>query len=508
MRFCFGAILVFLIDLQPLQAQIRSRYVSPDLGARIFMLYRPIEDNEYSSMMRSNVYNTGWINNLPYSTPGNHKTDTVFVAIDSGFYKSNTDQVLVLLQKEKYKPLTQLLTLSEIKGGRKRVKLANMKPLLYHHEGGSNIEVERVSMNVDRKHFRQKYYLSYEDFVKRDLEHEYVSDREIYYNNTVFENDIEAALEQRGFADTTRKMSLNPYQRIDLEIVIKDITEHKFGRYCVVELNATVKFPVGFCSQIEKKYHGFSNIGYDDSYENDLQNKGLMSEAATNIIDEILADPELKEKFADPIGTLKKLSDWNDEITIHSGTTTAHGLEEATAAVVTVLVKDGHGSGCAISADGYIITNFHVTGADTSQIFALFNNGSKKRCRFVRGNPSYDLALLKADTTINAPLKLAISSTVSIGADVFAIGTPKDVRLGQTVTKGIISAKRTIEGRTFIQSDVSVNRGNSGGALTNSKGELLGIVNSKMVGMGVEGLSFAIPVNYIEEALKLKLVKE
>ena len=156
-------------------------------------------------------------------------------------------------------------------------------------------------------------------------------------------------------------------------------------------------------------------------------------------------------------------------------------------------------------ADGYIITNFHVTGADTSQIFALFNSGSKKM-PFVRGNPSYDLALLKADTTINAPLKLAISSTVSIGADV-SLSAPKDVRLGQTVTKGIISAKKNNRRPTFIQSDVSVNRGNSGGAPTNSKGELLGIVNSKMVGMGVEGLSFAIPVNYIEEAL-LKLVKE
>lgn len=479
--------------------------MSHDLGARISMLYRPIDDNGYSDMMRSNVYNTGWINNLPYSVPERFKTDTIFVAIDSGFYKSNTDQVLVLIQKEKYKPLTQLLTLSEIKGGRKRVKLARIQPLVYHQDGGSNIEIETVSMMVDRKHFRQKYYLSYEDFVKRDLEHEYVSDRELYYKNTVFEKDVNAALEQRGFADTTRKMSLNPYQKLDLQIVIKDVTEHKFGRYCVVELSAIVKFPAGFSSQTEKKYHGFSNIGYDDSYENDLQNKGLMSEAAVNIIEDVLADPELKDKFSDPLGVLKRLSDWNDEITVHTGSNLAQGLEEATAAVVTVLVKDGHGSGCFISNDGYLITNFHVTGADTSQIFALFNNGARKRCRFVRGNPSYDLALLKTDTTITAPLKLGVASPVTIGTDVFAIGTPKDIRLGQTVTKGIISAKRTIEGRSYIQSDVSVNRGNSGGALTNSKGELLGVVNSKMVGMGVEGLSFAIPVSYIEEALKIKL---
>ena len=92
---------------------------------------------------------------------------------------------------------------------------------------------------------------------------------------------------------------------------------------------------------------------------------------------------------------------------------------------------------------------------------------------------------------------------IGIGTDVFTIGTPKDINLGQSVTKGIISGKRNVDGRNYYQSDASTNFGNSGGALINKDGELIGIINAKLTGKNVEGVSFAIPVYYLEEALKL-----
>jgi serine protease Do len=142
---------------------------------------------------------------------------------------------------------------------------------------------------------------------------------------------------------------------------------------------------------------------------------------------------------------------------------------------------------------------------DTSDINILFNSGVKKRCRYIRGNPTYDLSLLKVDTIISNPLKVNKQTEIKIGSDVYAIGTPKDIRLGQTISKGIISAKRLLDERIYIQSDVSVNKGNSGGALTNKEGELIGIVNAKLMGYGVEGVGFAIPAYYIEAALKVKI---
>ena len=89
----------------------------------------------------------------------------------------------------------------------------------------------------------------------------------------------------------------------------------------------------------------------------------------------------------------------------------------------------------------------------------------------------------------------------------YAIGTPADQELGQTVTKGIVSGERQVEGRSFIQTDVSINPGNSGGALIDKTGMLLGVVNAKIVGRGIEGIGFAIPASRMLEVLKLDLPK-
>ena len=101
---------------------------------------------------------------------------------------------------------------------------------------------------------------------------------------------------------------------------------------------------------------------------------------------------------------------------------------------------------------------------------------------------------------------LPSTGAAEIGADVFAIGTPADKELGQTVTKGIISARRKIEGHAFLQTDVSINGGNSGGALVARSGQLLGIVNAKLVGRGIEGIGFAIPAEQVSEALQLTFI--
>jgi len=84
---------------------------------------------------------------------------------------------------------------------------------------------------------------------------------------------------------------------------------------------------------------------------------------------------------------------------------------------------------------------------------------------------------------------------------VYAIGTPSDIELGQTLSKGIISGKRLFNQKQYIQTDVSINSGNSGGALIDPQGNLLGIISAKIVGVGIEGLGFAIPIKYINESL-------
>ncbi|KAF5051673.1 Trypsin-like peptidase domain protein [anaerobic digester metagenome] len=181
----------------------------------------------------------------------------------------------------------------------------------------------------------------------------------------------------------------------------------------------------------------------------------------------------------------------------------AQNKQDAIKAVVTIKKDKAHGSGCIISKDGYIISNLHVTGDDESKLKVLLGTGEELPCKIIRSNPRFDLALLKIDPVDVKPLHIVVSKEIEIGEDVYAIGTPADIELGQSITKGIISGKRKNDDQVFIQTDVSVNPGNSGGALINEKGELLGIINAKLFGQGIEGIGFAIPAYIIEEALKI-----
>ncbi len=214
-------------------------------------------------------------------------------------------------------------------------------------------------------------------------------------------------------------------------------------------------------------------------------------------VDSILA----KESIADQHAQIDIKIDPNDTI---------HSLSEALKAVVTIKVTDGHGSGCIISPDGYVITNYHVISQDTANEMTLFTDkGEQLKAIWVRSNIDYDLALLKISNPKKCTYLMAADSVhgTTIGETVYAIGTPLDLAFGQSLTKGIVSGNRKIDGKNSIQSDVSVNHGNSGGAMINKKGTLLGVVNSKIVGEGVQGLGFAIPAYYIESALNIKFVK-
>ncbi len=159
----------------------------------------------------------------------------------------------------------------------------------------------------------------------------------------------------------------------------------------------------------------------------------------------------------------------------------------------------GTGSGVIISPDGYIVTNNHVIeGANEIEI--TLNNRKKLKAVLIGADKSNDIALLKVDTDEELPnLPFGNSNNAKIGEWVLAVGNPYN--LTSTVTAGIISAKgRDLDGNnkteTFIQTDAAVNPGNSGGALVNTRGELVGVntaITSK-TGSFI-GYSFAVPSN-------------
>ncbi len=166
------------------------------------------------------------------------------------------------------------------------------------------------------------------------------------------------------------------------------------------------------------------------------------------------------------------------------------------------------GSGVIISEDGYIITNNHVI-EDGASIQITLSNKREFEARKVGFDPSTDLALLKIEARNLPYLKFANSDSLRVGEWVLAVGNP--FNLESTVTAGIVSAKgrdiKILEGNyrieSFIQTDAMVNPGNSGGALVNMAGDLVGINTAIMSRSGsFEGYSFAIPANLVRKIIE------
>ena len=199
-----------------------------------------------------------------------------------------------------------------------------------------------------------------------------------------------------------------------------------------------------------------------------------------------------------------------DILTISRPTNAPADLEEAITTCVTIAVRTskgqkGHGSGFFISQDGYIVTNYHVV-ADASSMEVINSDGKKFTATLIRSNKIADLALLKVDATLPFAFTLPTAKNYNTGMDVYAIGTPSSQELGQTISKGIVSGDRKGDaGNDIIQTDVSVSSGNSGGVLLSKEIGLIGVVNAKLVGIGVEGIAFAIPAKDIATLLNIKL---
>ena len=169
----------------------------------------------------------------------------------------------------------------------------------------------------------------------------------------------------------------------------------------------------------------------------------------------------------------------------------------------------GAGSGVIISPDGYIVTNNHVV-QDASKIEIVLNDKRSYEGTIVGTDPSTDLAVVKVKETNLPFLGYGNSDELQIGEWVLAVGNP--FNLTSTVTAGIVSAKArninilgTPDGtsiESFIQTDAAVNRGNSGGALVNTRGELVGINAAIASGNGFyAGYSFAVPVNIVKKVV-------
>lgn len=169
--------------------------------------------------------------------------------------------------------------------------------------------------------------------------------------------------------------------------------------------------------------------------------------------------------------------------------------------------QKGSGSGVIIRPDGYIVTNNHVV-ADAKEVKVTLNNNKTYTAEVIGTDAVTDVALLKVDADNLPFVQFGDSDNLRLGEWVLAIGSPLGAQLRGTITAGIVSAKGrsmpsedgSFKIESFIQTDAAVNPGNSGGALVNKKGELVGI-NTAIVSQtgSYSGYSFAVPVNIVKK---------
>lgn len=178
---------------------------------------------------------------------------------------------------------------------------------------------------------------------------------------------------------------------------------------------------------------------------------------------------------------------------------------------VTFEVEQGTGSGIILSAEGYVVTNYHVLQTG-ELIYVTLYTGEEIKAELIGTDPFNDLAVLKIDYPNLKPIAIGDSQTVKVGEKAVAIGNPMGI-VGGTITQGVVSAvdrEVFIESenatRVLIQTDAAINPGNSGGALVNAQGLLIGINTLKSVIAGfdsngvpitAEGIGYAIPVHTV-----------
>ncbi len=173
-------------------------------------------------------------------------------------------------------------------------------------------------------------------------------------------------------------------------------------------------------------------------------------------------------------------------------------------------LSQAEGSGIIISNDGYILTNNHIINSSDSSVYYevseatkvyvyLYNDETPYEATIIGTDEETDLAVIKIDKKDLTSAELGDSNSIKIGEFAMAIGNP--LGMESSVTSGIISAiNRTVTSEdgnsyTLIQTDAAINSGNSGGALVNAEGKVIGINTLKLSGDGIEGMGFAIPIN-------------
>ncbi|MDP3183450.1 MAG: trypsin-like peptidase domain-containing protein [Desulfobaccales bacterium] len=282
------------------------------------------------------------------------------------------------------------------------------------------------------------------------------------------------------------------------------------GNY--IEAYREIKWEV-FDKEINKVIYTGVTDGYSRSdFKSSDTEIEVVTSAHQNSFRNFLAQPALVQAIEKSVALLKKQKPEISTTATYSTTNlplegSKDLVQNASKSVFAIKIGKGHGSGFLINPQGYAVSNYHVVKHGRT-VEAFFPDGRKVGASVVKTVPDKDLALLKLSGGEFPYLPFSNLDNITVGQEVYAIGTPADLVLSQTVTKGIISAIRKGKSLTLIQTDASINPGNSGGPLIDASGKVVGAITLRLSpSEGYVGVGFAISSDDIVNNLQLKRLK-
>ncbi len=333
---------------------------------------------------------------------------------------------------------------------------------------------------------------------------------EVHYDDTKFSEMVFNTLKTTGYIDTVNKVFQDNNNTVYLEGVIKKShlyeIETNFASFYKTKLNITWYILNSYGEKLDSQ----NFWSYSGNFPGLFLAKDKSYQMYADAVDFSYFTLLKSEQFQKYLAVDSNYSINDQVLTLKKPTKVVKEIGDATAAAVSIKRSDkGHGSGFAITHDGYILTNYHVIAGDYAgrpdDIKVVLSDGEEIPVNVVRYNKARDLALLKVEKNFDVVFELKGEKSYKKLSEIYAVGTPKSLELGQSVSLGILSNERKVNSGSMLQVNMSINPGNSGGALFDKAGALHGVVTSKLVGFATEGVGFAIPSYLIPSYLNLKV---
>lgn len=381
-----------------------------------------------------------------------------------------------------------------------------------------NVQINNVAVDLNPEDAKYRYYATFRNHKRRQDKKRARTSKEankIELTNTIFPDLLNEVLKENGYIDTSRRAIKNTYlNNLLVDASIQDYTLNHVANFQIVDFGGMVYVDLSVKWQALDFYKTpvYSHITKTRSGQFAIQDydnmDGVIHEAIKDALEYGLIELMNADNMIALLNDREKddLEEQFEELILPKPTKFVSNLNEAVKSSLTIKHKNGHGSGFLISESGHIITNYHVI-SNQENLQAIFEDQSVHEVEIVRVSKIHDLALLRIKDSIGLPpFQISVSKDIEIAAEVYALGTPSTEDLSQTISKGIISGLRSVDGDAkLIQTDASVNSGNSGGALVDKNGTVLGVVSAKLTGLDIEGVAFGIPSYEIFDRLKIQL---